>query len=93
MTCEECWRDAAMQVMLSGGSQVDRYSELLQERKNDTAHIARNTPGCPCDDDKPDPCPKCGASVAAGVCKYPKPVRASGVSLVLTDKETGAVIA
>ncbi len=24
--------------------------------------------GCPCDNDQPDPCPKCGATVADGVC-------------------------
>jgi hypothetical protein len=25
-------------------------------------------PHCPCDNDQPDPCPKCGATVATGVC-------------------------
>ncbi len=25
--------------------------------------------GCPCDNDEPDPCPKCGATVADGVCR------------------------
>ncbi len=24
--------------------------------------------GCPCDNDAPDPCPKCGARVADGMC-------------------------
>ncbi len=24
---------------------------------------------CPCDNDLPDPCPKCGATVADGVCR------------------------
>lgn len=32
--CEKCWRDAALQVMLSGGSQVERYQQLLKEREN-----------------------------------------------------------
>ncbi len=31
---------------------------------------------CPCVDDKPDPCPKCGATVADGVCALPNKVYA-----------------
>jgi hypothetical protein len=30
--CEKCWADAADRVMRLGGSQVDRYRELLAER-------------------------------------------------------------
>jgi len=32
--CEKCWRDAAMRVMLCGGSQVHRYEEILRERED-----------------------------------------------------------
>lgn len=34
MPCEKCWRDAGMRVMLLGGSQCDRYQEILRERKD-----------------------------------------------------------
>jgi hypothetical protein len=33
MVCEKCWQDAAERVMLLGGSQVERYRELLKERE------------------------------------------------------------
>lgn len=43
-------------------SAVDREMGL-------TAQLAEARDGsCPCDDGKPDPCPKCGASAATGVC-------------------------
>lgn len=32
-TCEKCWRDAAWRVMHLGGSQVERYAQLLKERE------------------------------------------------------------
>ena len=42
---------------------------------------------CPCTDDKPDPCPKCGATVEAGVCLYPiAPPPDYGVSLVVVKR-------
>lgn len=30
--CEKCWSDAAWRVQELGGSQVERYEELLKER-------------------------------------------------------------
>lgn len=44
--CEECWHDAGMQVMLSGGSKADVYERLVKERQDDAEHVARNTPRC-----------------------------------------------
>jgi hypothetical protein len=53
---------------------------------------------CPCEDETPDPCPACGATVSGkdpvrGVCqarygREPKP----DVLLVLTDRDTGKII-
>lgn len=45
---------------------------------------------CPCLDDRPDPCPACGATVAAGVCKARRPrtareIRAIEAELGLAD--------
>jgi hypothetical protein len=31
--CEKCWRDAALRVLLLGGTQAERYQELLNERE------------------------------------------------------------
>jgi hypothetical protein len=54
---------------------------------------------CPCEEETPDPCPACGATVEGndpvrGVCQarfgYRRP---SDGQLVLIDKETGAVVA
>lgn len=54
---------------------------------------------CPCENDAPDPCPECGATIRGddpvhGVCQAlhngprPHPL----VELILTDKVTGARI-
>ena len=53
---------------------------------------------CPCKDDKPDPCPLCGATVAGddprrGICQYPEaPPIDYGLRLVLVDRDTGGII-
>lgn len=53
---------------------------------------------CPCQNEQPDPCPLCGATVDGndrlhGVCQYPEqPTTDYGLRLVLTDKRTGEVI-
>lgn len=55
---------------------------------------------CPCENEKPDPCPACGATVEGndpvrGVCQArsmsrpPEPL----VRLVLIDKRTGDIVA
>lgn len=50
---------------------------------------------CPCDNDQPDPCPLCGATLAGddphrGVCQHPKPRRADyGLRIILVDRNTG----
>jgi len=33
MTCEKCWDDAEIAARLLGGSKVDHYHRLLEERK------------------------------------------------------------
>lgn len=49
---------------------------------------------CPCENEKPDPCPACGATVANGVCRArhngPKPEPL--IRLVLTHRDTGEVV-
>ena len=41
MMCEECWRDAGLQAMLTGRSKVDIYEKLVAERDNDPEHVKR----------------------------------------------------
>jgi len=54
---------------------------------------------CPCENETPDPCPACGATVSGndpvrGVCQARKGYRHDpGVQLVLIDKRTGEVVA
>lgn len=54
---------------------------------------------CPCFEEAPDPCPACGATVSGkdvvrGICQARKGYRREpDVVLVLTDRDTGAVIA
>jgi hypothetical protein len=54
---------------------------------------------CPCENEMPDPCPACGATVSGkdrvhGVCQARKGYRRKpDVILVLTDRDTGAIIA
>ncbi len=54
---------------------------------------------CPCDDDEPDPCPSCGATVSGndrvyGVCqaRYPYRQRAHVLFIELHDRETGNIV-
>lgn len=50
---------------------------------------------CPCDNDAPDPCPACGATLAPqnkwpfGCCQLPAPPTDYGIRLILVDKRTG----
>lgn len=55
---------------------------------------------CPCENDTPDPCPACGASVngsdpVRGVCqaREARPAPKSLVQLVLIDKQSGKIVA
>lgn len=54
---------------------------------------------CPCEDETPDPCPECGATVSGkdpvrGVCQATHGYkRKPDVYLVLIDKHTGEVVA
>lgn len=56
---------------------------------------------CPCEDELPDPCPACGATVSGndpvrGVCQslsMKAERRLSPVELVLIDRDTGEVVA
>jgi hypothetical protein len=53
---------------------------------------------CPCENEKPDPCPLCGATVSGddprnGVCQYPDPPPPDyGIRIVLVDRDTGEII-
>ena len=38
--CEKCWRDAALRVLTLGGSQVEHYNALLEERKDNPCQRA-----------------------------------------------------
>lgn len=55
---------------------------------------------CPCQEETPDPCPACGATVSGddrvrGVCqaRFAGPPPKSLVQIVLLDKDTGEVVA
>ncbi len=49
---------------------------------------------CPCHEEKPDPCPLCGATVSGddkvnGICQYPDtPPTDYGLRLILVDRDT-----
>jgi hypothetical protein len=47
--CEKCWGDAFGEAIRRGGSQADRYRELLAERKNTpcTSEQQRGSVGAP----------------------------------------------
>jgi len=54
---------------------------------------------CPCYDDKPDPCPACGATISGndhvrGVCQatYPYKQRARVLFIELHDRKIGNVV-
>ena len=44
---------------------------------------------CPCENEQPDPCPACGATVADGICKAtePRPPEPLGFSIVVIHKD------
>jgi hypothetical protein len=54
---------------------------------------------CPCENETPDPCPACGATVSGdddvrGVCQAKRGYRREAdVRLVLIDKQTGDIVA
>ena len=53
---------------------------------------------CPCNNDAPDPCPLCGATLRGddpvrGICQHPDPPPTDyGLRLVLIDRETGKIV-
>lgn len=60
---------------------------------------ARRPKYCPCHEERPDPCPACGATVSGkdavhGVCQatHGMPPSDYGLRLILVDKETGAPV-
>lgn len=54
---------------------------------------------CPCNDDKPDPCPACGATVSGndpvrGICQALHGYRREpAIRLVLMDRTSGEIVA
>jgi hypothetical protein len=60
--------------------------------------IAARPDYCPCYDEKPDPCPACGATVSGkdavrGVCQARRGYRHEPLlRIILTDKQTGEPI-
>lgn len=55
---------------------------------------------CPCNEEGPDPCPACGATVSGndqvnGVCqaRYNRPAPRPLVQIVLIDKRDGEIVA
>lgn len=53
---------------------------------------------CPVENETPDPCPACGATVSGndpvhGVCQARKfKPRYRGIEIILTDKDTGEIV-
>ncbi len=48
MTCEKCWSDAYVRMMMRGGAQADHYQDLLRERADEPCDPYSSGTWIPC---------------------------------------------